>query len=358
MGKDYYAILGVAKNATEDDLKKAYRKKAMKLHPDKAPEGQREAATKKFQEVSEAFDVLSDPKKRQVYDVYGEEGLKGGGPPPEAATGGMPGSGMPGGGFTATGGFPGGGGGTYTFSGRDAEELFRKMFGGINMGMMDDDPMGGFGGLGGMFGGMPGMPGRGGPRTPPQPGARRGAVKGETATMDLQLSLEELLHGTTKRLRLTRRVADAASGGLRSVSEELQINVKPGWKDGTKITFQGKGDQTDPCMEPGDIVFVVRTKPHPRFQRDGDDLVGSVECPLRTALCGGVVSVTTLEGRQVRVPVQAGAQPGSTVTLPGSGMPRSKRPGERGSLRVKLDVRVPKLSQSALDIVADVLPAQ
>ncbi|KAG0296624.1 DnaJ sub B member 4, partial [Dissophora globulifera] len=254
MGADYYGILGVPKDADENQIKKAYRKLALKYHPDK---NTTEEAKKKFHDISEAYEVLSDKQKRGIYDELGEEGLKRGGPPGAGEAGGFPG------GFSGTSGFPVGGGRTYTFTSggpggggggfrpTDAEDIFRQFFasfgggGGAHPGMDDDDDdMGGFGGAGmrggmGGMGGMPGMGGMGGmggrgrthPAAPPE--------KPAALERPLAVSLEDLQKGVTKRLKVTRKVRD---GSGRSSDKILTIDVKPGWKAGTKIRFPREGD--------------------------------------------------------------------------------------------------------------------
>ena len=219
-GKDFYDTLGIPRGANETEIKKAYRKLAMKWHPDKNVEG-KEQAEKKFKAVSEAYEVLSDPEKRQMYDL-GEDGLKDG-----------------------LGGGGGGGGG---FNPQNAEDIFAQFFSGGGGGVPGGG--GGFGGGGfggggmpGGFGGMPGMGGHGHghgqrqpERAPPAP-----KKKAEPIEQVLRLTLEEMFYGVTKNLKLTRTVL---TGGRESrVAETLSIDVKPGWKRGTKITFPEKGDE-------------------------------------------------------------------------------------------------------------------
>jgi len=336
MPVDYYKTLGVERSADENELKKAYRKLAMKWHPDKNPDN-KDAATKKFKEISEAYDVLSDPEKRKIYDQFGEEGLKGG---------------MPGG--AGPGGAPGAG---FHYHGVDAdmaEKIFQSFFGGGGFGR-------GFGfgspGRGRAAGGMRGMPGGifnmfggggggggdedmhdafgfGGPRGP-------GPRPPQKTEVDLRLSLEDLFKGVTKRLRITRNVVDDATGKQMPVQEILEIDVRPGWKDGTKITFEGKGDEVR-GGPPGDLVFVVREQPHPRFTRRGNDLHTKVQIPLVTALTGGTVPVVGIDGRRVELALGTVVTPGSMRTLPGEGMPISKQPGKRGDLVVTFDVQFPR----------------
>eukprot|EP00249_Psilotum_nudum_P014744 c24979_g2_i1 orf=285-929(+) len=214
MGVDYYNILKVGRDATDEDLKKAYRKLAMKWHPDKNPNSKKEAEAK-FKGISEAYEALSDPQKRAIYDQYGEEGLKGV-PPPGAA----------GPGFTNAGG-PN----VFRFNPRNAQDIFAEFFGG--------DPfagMGGFGGIGtrsglhpfgeGMFGGFGGtehvFKSFNDTATP---------RKATSVENKLQCTLEELYNGSTRKMKISRNIADA-SGKALPIEEILTIEVKPGWKKG------------------------------------------------------------------------------------------------------------------------------
>jgi len=272
MGKDYYKILGVEKSASDDEIKKAYRKMALKYHPDK---NKSPGAEEKFKEIAEAYDVLSDPKKRKLFDQFGEEGLKGG----------MGGGSAPGGPGGGTGGY------TYTFQG-DPREMFRMFFGGDGVGG-DDDPFGGM--LGGMFGGGLGGTSRvffsqngmgagheqmdidgdpfGGLRNRRTGSFRERGQKRQdpTITHDLPVSLEDVLHGRTKKMKVTRKVVSDDGQSLRTEEKILSIDVRPGWKAGTRITFPREGDQI-PGSIPADVVFIVRDKPHPQFVRDGSDI--------------------------------------------------------------------------------------
>lgn len=352
MGKDYYDILGIQKDASEDDIKKAYRKQALRYHPDK---NKSPGAEDKFKEIAEAYDVLSDPKKKDIYDRFGEEGLKGGGGPP--------------------GGCGGGGGGpgnfSYTFQG-DPHAIFEEFFGGRNPfgqffggrnGGLDEDmdtndPFTRFGmggGGGGMGGGFPrsfssGMGGLGGH------GSMVKKQQDPPVVHDLQVTLEEVLAGGTKKMKISRKRLNPDGRTIRREDKILEVQIKKGWKEGTKITFPKEGDET-PTNIPADVVFVLKDKPHPVFRRDGSDIIYPAKISLRDALCGSTVSAPTLEGRTLSVSTTDVVQPGTKRRISGEGLPYPKRPERRGDLIVEYEVRFPeRLSQSARDTIAQVLP--
>lgn len=347
MGKDYYDILGIKRGASEDDIKKAYRKQALRYHPDK---NKSPGAEDKFKEIAEAYDVLSDPKKKDIYDRFGEEGLKGGGP--------------------SGGGGGGGGPGTfsYTFQG-DPHAIFEEFFGGRNPfgqffshrngGMeeeMDtDDHFGRFGMGGSGMGGFPrsfssGMGGM---------GSHSSVVKKQQdppVVHDLQVSLEDVLLGCTKRMKISRKRLNPDGRTVRTEDKILEVQIKKGWKEGTKITFPKEGDQT-PTNIPADVVFVLKDKSHPVFRRDGSDIVYPARISLRDALCGCTVNAPTLEGKTMTVSTTDIVQPGMKRRISGEGLPYPKRPDRRGDLIVEYEVRFPeRLSQSARDTIAQVLP--
>ncbi|XP_043689709.1 dnaJ homolog subfamily B member 13-like [Telopea speciosissima] len=326
MGVDYYKILQVDKNAKDEDLKKAYRKLAMKWHPDKNPNNKREAEAK-FKEISEAYEVLSDAQKRAIYDQYGEEGLKGQVPPP--------GSGGPGGAqFFHTGDGPT----VFRFNPRNADDIFAEFFG-------FSSPFGGMGGGGGgTWGGSRFRSGLFSDDLFSSYGEAGGSMnqgprKAAPIEIRLPCSLEELYKGTTKKMKISREIADV-SGKTIPVEEILTINLKPGWKKGTKITFPEKGNE-QPNVTPADIVFIIDEKPHNVFTRDGNDLIVAEKIPLVEALTGHTVHLTTLDGRKLTIPINNVIHPNYEEVVPGEGMPIPKDPSKKGNLRIKFDIKFP-----------------
>ncbi|CAL5420335.1 unnamed protein product [Camellia sinensis] len=362
MGVDYYKVLQVDRNAKDDDLKKAYRKLAMKWHPDKNPNNKKDAESK-FKQISEAYDVLSDPQKRAVYDQYGEEGLKGQVPPPGA------------GGFYA--GSDGGGGGptTFRFNPRSADDIFSEFFG-------FNSPFGGMGDMGGSRASASGFPrgmfgedifssfrgGAGGE------GSGHVPRKGAAIERNLPCSLEDLYKGTTKKMKISRDVIDASGlgntssnrpicqkwktqiGSLSAVvieshsmrnkvrpttmEEILTIEIKPGWKKGTKITFPEKGNEQRGVI-PSDLVFIIDEKPHSVFKRDGNDLVVTQKISLVEALTGFTAQITTLDGRNLTVAINSIISPTYEEVVKGEGMPIPKEPSTKGNLRIKFNIKFP-----------------
>ncbi|GAX73987.1 hypothetical protein CEUSTIGMA_g1437.t1 [Chlamydomonas eustigma] len=373
MGRDYYSELNVSNSATDDELKKSYRKLAMKWHPDKNPHN-RDAAAERFKRISEAYDVLSDSEKRKIYDQFGEEGLKGGA--------GMPQPGPEG--STATSAGPSG----FHYSGVDqdtAERIFKAFFsggsspfgtgpggaffsssegfaqpsaGGMNFfsfngtssgphpstsghpsrqgdGSMED-LLGGFGARGPSTGFM-GSAGHS--------GIRHGNVSRRPmqSEVPLKLTLEELMRGTKKKLRVTRKIVDGASGKSLPVQDMIEVEVQPGWKSGTRITFEGKGDEHPPGRPADDLVLIVEELPHSRFKRSGNDLHTTIQLSLVTALTGGTVQVQGLDGQALQLPLNEIITPASQKVIHGQGMPISKAEGKkRGDLYVKFEIMFPR----------------
>ncbi|KAI6197165.1 J domain-containing protein [Aphelenchoides besseyi] len=333
MGKDYYKVLGVAKGATDDEIKKAYRKMALKFHPDKNKEPGAEA---KFKEVAEAYDVLSDPKKKEIYDKFGEEGLK------------ADGAGHPGGAGSAGAG-PGY---HYTFQG-DPMRMFAQAFGGQGGIFADFTGMGG--GMGGpemmfggddMFGGFPGgMHMNGG-------GARRQQKRRNCAARS---SGQFGRHSQGMYEEDENHKIVSPNGQTRTEDKVLTVTIKPGWKSGTKITFPKEGDQY-PGHVAADIAFVIKDKPHPKFKRANIIYVHRIS--LRDALIGTSLNVPTLDGTTYPLRIDTVIKPKMTRTIAGQGLPMHKTPNRRGDLIVEFDVKFPEtLSPAAKELIKNALPA-
>ncbi|KAG5604223.1 hypothetical protein H5410_025715 [Solanum commersonii] len=291
MGVDYYNLLKVSRNAGEEDLKRSYKRLAMKWHPDKNSQNNKEAEAK-FKQISEAYDVLSNPQKRQIYDLYGEDALKSG----QFA------SASP----TSAGSATGNGRG-FRFNTRDAEDIFAEIFGGSE----------GFSSGSGA-------------------GVGRKAAPVENK---LPCSLEELYKGSRRKMKISRILLDD-SGKPTTVEEVLAIHIKPGWKKGTKITFPEKGDY-EYGAAPGDLIFVIDEKPHALFKRDGNDLVMNQKISLLDALTGKTINLTTLDGRELTIPIKEIVKPGQELIIQNEGMPISKERGKKGNLKIKFDIKFP-----------------
>ncbi|KFK43323.1 hypothetical protein AALP_AA1G109800 [Arabis alpina] len=315
MGIDYYNVLKVTRNANEDDLKKSYRRMAMKWHPDKNPNSNNEAEAK-FKQISEAYEVLSDPQRRQIYDQYGEEGLKSSDLPTAAETAAQNRS------YSSE--FP--------YYPRDAEDIFEEFF------REDSYPGGRTRGDGGHGGDgrrkfKSAEAGSQANRKTPPVNRKAPAIESKLAC-----TLEELYKGAKKKMRISRVVPDDF-GRPKTVQEILKIDIKPGWKKGTKITFPEKGNQ-EPGVTPADLIFVVDEKPHSVFKRDGNDLIVEKKVSLIDALTGVTISLTTLDGRNLTIPVLDIVRPGQEIVIPNEGMP-TKDPLKRGELRVNFEILFP-----------------
>ncbi|KAH3665430.1 hypothetical protein OGAPHI_003614 [Ogataea philodendri] len=320
-----YDLLGVSSSASDAELKKAYRKQALKYHPDK-PGGNAE----KFKEISEAYEILSDADKREVYDQYGLEAARG-----NAPAGGSP---FGGAGGTSGGGFGGAGG--RTFSQADAFNLFNQfggfeeMFGGDTGGFRSSRGGSPFGfssmGGGGMPGGFGGMGGGG------MPGGFANAQPRETPIVDLNVPvpLELLYTGGSKKMKIKRK---GYSGQLEE--KIIDINIKPGWKTGTKITYPNEGDYQDGTRQT--LRFTIVQKPNDTFTREDNNLKTTVKLSFQESLLGFDRDVMTLDGRRIPLSKSSPTQPGSSTTYPGLGMPISKSPGSRGDLIIEFKVDYP-----------------
>jgi len=307
--KDYYAVLGVAKTATEKEIKQAYRRLARKLHPDVNPGDK--AAESRFKEINEAYEVLGDPAKRKKYDdlganwrMYEQAQQQGYGP-----------------------GFPGGGGwsvdteagpgGFRTMSPDEVEE----MFGG--QGIFSDFFRTFFGG-----GGVEPQPS--GRRTRSARTSRQRA--GDDVEQEIQLTLEDAFQGATRRISIKR------DGHARTVD----VRIPAGIRDGSRVRVPGEGAPGSGGGTTGDLYLRVRLAPHPRFERKGQDLHVKVGVPVTIAALGGEAPVPTLAGRDLRLKVPEATQNGQVFRLRGQGMPAVGKPDQRGDLYATVEVEMPK----------------
>jgi DnaJ-class molecular chaperone len=311
--RDYYAVLGVPKTASDADIKRAYRKLARKYHPDLNPNDR--TAETKFKEVNEANEVLGDPEKRRKYDELGANWRAYDQPPPPGA------GGVPPGWNVHTGGGPGGG--TYRTM---SPEQMRDIFG-------TDDPFSDFfhtyfGGAGAAGGGGAEFTGAfgGGGRRGRAPRARRG----RDLQQAVELTLEEAYTGAARRL-----VIQQADG-----SRSVEVRIPAGVKDGARVRAAGSGESS-PGGTSGDLFLEVHILPHARFERRGQDLYTHVPIPVTTAVLGGEVTVSTLSGSTLRLKVPEMTQGGRVFRLRGHGMPVVGRPDDRGDLYATADVQIP-----------------
>lgn len=346
--RDYYEVLGVSRDATPDDLKKAYRKLAVKYHPDKNPGDK--AAEEKFKEVSEAYDVLNDADKRAAYDRYGHAAFAGG-----------------------MGGPAGGGGGGF----HNPFDIFNEVFGG--------------GGGGGIF---ETFFGGGGGRSRRADGPQRGA----DLRYGLEITLEEAAHGAQREIDYERQVGcktcrgsgstsgsgkkscrtcggvgqvimsrgifqvqqacpdcqgsgeivsdpcrDCRGTGMTKESARVRINIPAGIEDGSRLRSSGNGNAGTKNGPAGDLYVVIQVKQHEIFEREGDDLHCQMPLSFTSAALGGEITVPTM-GAKATVKVPAGTQNGTTFRLRGKGM-KTLGSDHHGDLYVHVQIAVPtKLS--------------
>lgn len=305
MVKDYYNILGVSEGASKEEIKKAFRKLAKEHHPDRH-KGDPEAEAK-FKDLSEAYSTLSDDQKRQEYDMLRKYG-------------GQPGGGFPGGGFGAGGpeGFDfshfgqrgQGGNFTFRFGGRGFEDL--------------EDILGGLFGGGG-FGGQRG----------PDPFAdmqrkaqqRRGARKGSDVNLTVKVSFDQMVKGTSRKIR------------TRDKGKSLRVKIPRGVEDGAKIRLRGQGHLGSYGGQNGDIILTVRVMPDQNFEREGNNVITSVEVSFKDAILGVKKNVKTLT-KTVALNIPPGTQPGTRMRLKGMGLSVGDAPA--GDLFVEVKVTIPK----------------
>ncbi|MHA3770449.1 DnaJ C-terminal domain-containing protein [Verrucomicrobiota bacterium sgz303538] len=307
--KDYYSVLGVPRNATEEEIKKAFRKLARQHHPDTAKPKDKAAAEEKFKEINEAYDVLSTPEKRRRYDELGADWERGGGgfqPPPGGGVGG------------AWRGATGGGEGyeEYHFGGTGFSDFFEQFFGGRARG----------------YGGAPGAEPFGGEYRQP-----RGPVRGNDVEGDILVTLEEAINGSTRNISL-QRVNPKTS---QSETETIKVHVPPGVLDGQIIRVPGKGGQGIDGGPPGDIYLRVRIAAHPDFRIAGADLYYDLDVAPWEPVLGETIQVPTAGGGRANVRIPPGTNNGQKLRIRGQGLPKG-RTGERGDLYVVITVELPK----------------
>ena len=320
MGKDYYKILGVSRTATPQEIKSAYRKLAMKFHPDKNKEP---GAEEKFKEISEAYQALTNPQ-----------------PTPEQSQG------VPG--FSSFS-FQTGSGGSF----KDPFDLFKEVFNGHS----------GFQGM--ETAGIPGMSmffsssnqddtGSNFPSFLNMRSSKR--EKDPDIIHEVGVTLDQVYKGATKKLKIGRNVL-TPSGESHYTEEVVEIHIKPGWKEGTKITFKEKGEQRSGRI-PADVVFLIKDKPHEVFTRDGSNIRYKQKLSLKDALLPPVrLSVPTLDNTNMSVTLQNIVAPNSQHILTGQGLPLVKEPYRRGDLILDFDVNFPqKLPQSSTPLIERALP--
>ncbi|CAF1135927.1 unnamed protein product [Adineta ricciae] len=299
MSKDPYRILQLTRSATDKDIKAAYRRLALKFHPLKNSNDPNSAM--KFYDIAEAYDILSDNRRRAIYDQFGDEGLRCGVPTGTENE------------WTDE----------YVFHG-DADKVFRDFFGGDNpfadfyTSAAQDRSLG--------FGCVDGR------------GRRR---KDPPIVRDLLLSLEDCYHGAIKKIKISRRIMndDGISSSIRE--KILSITVKRGWLPGTQVTFEGEGDQ-GPNNIPSDLVFTVKDKPHPNFRRENADLIHTAKINLGHALTGITLHIEHLDGRLLDIPVNEIVRPGYKKRIPGQGMPLMSDADKYGDLIIEFDVEYPR----------------
>jgi molecular chaperone DnaJ len=306
-GKDFYRILGVSRNASEKDIKQAYRRLARKHHPDLNPGDK--SAEARFKDINAAYEVLSNPEKRKKYDQFGDQW--------EYAEQ-----------FAKAGGGGGvrwdfGQGGT-TFEYGDAGDLgdiFSSLFGGAGVGSR----------------------------------VRRGPQRGQDMESPIEVSLEEAYHGSTRVIRLQAEEPCSACGGtgrvgnrvctmcngagVKATPRRLEVKIPAGVRDGSRIRIGGEGVPGRAGGSKGDLYLVVKVLPHTLFGRKGDDLYTEVSVPLATAILGGEVIVPTLNGNlSLKIPPET--QNGKVFRLAGKGMPQLGN-ANYGSLFAKVKVVLP-----------------
>ncbi|HCI80665.1 MAG TPA: molecular chaperone DnaJ [Ktedonobacter sp.] len=333
--KDYYKILGVARGASADDIKKAFRKLARKYHPDVNP-GDKKAEAK-FKEINEAYEVLSDPEKRGKYDTLGPNWQEQFGP-------------------SGFGGFGGGTRRSYSTGGRGGQEsqfdpnnfsdFFETLFGRSN----------GFGTAGGRTGGANGMGGMGnmGNMGGMRSDMRRRA--GDDIEQPVEVTLQEAFIGGVRTFNIQsteecptchgtgevngKTCSTCGGQGMVPRNKRIQVKIPAGVDNGSKIRVAGEGQPGIGGGPRGDLFLVISVKPDAAYERKGDDLYEDVDVDLVTAMLGGEVVVPMLDGKRLKLTIPAETQNGRTFRLAGKGMPHLRGEGS-GNLFARVHVVLP-----------------
>jgi curved DNA-binding protein len=297
--RDYYKVLGVDRNATEDEIKRSYRKLALEHHPDRNPGNK--SAEDKFKEINEAYQVLSDPEKKSRYDQLGASYKN----------------------YTQHGGSPG------NFNWEDWF-VQNPRGGNVRVDVGDLGDIFGNEGLGdfsdffrSIFGGMTGM---GSASRNPNNQYARTAQSPQTFQQNVPISFAEAYNGTTRRIELDGR--------------QKEVIIPRGAKTGTKVRVS-EAISTAPNRPKSDLFLVIQVANDPQYQRKKDNLYKSLDIDLYTAVLGGEVKVPTLSGNVV-LSIPPGTQPGQTFRLAGRGMPLLKNPKKFGDMMVKINLNIPK----------------
>lgn len=294
--RDYYEVLGISKHADEKEIKRAYRKLAKKYHPDSNPGDAQ--AEKNFKEVTEAYNVLSDDKKRKLYDQFGfaafDEGAQ------ESGFGGFKRTaGSEGFGFGNSGNYR-----EYHFEGQDMDDLFGNIFGD----MFGNGKRSGF--------------------------RQSSAKKGQDVLSDVTICFEDAAFGCDKLIRLS---GDDTSGAVQT----LKVHIPAGIDEGKSVRLKGKGLPGSGGGPSGDLLLKVHIMPKPGFERKGTDVYTNAEIPYTTAVFGGEAQVDTLYGK-VMCRIPAGIQPGNKIRLKGKGIVSMKDPTVHGDEYVTVQIQVPR----------------
>jgi DnaJ-class molecular chaperone len=307
---DYYKTLELKRDCTDADIKKSYRQLAIQWHPERNQSKNKEAVAEMFRSLSEAYCVLSDAKLRAIFDQYGEKGLK---------------TGIPNG--------KGGNVGAWTFN-VNPDEHFREFFGSFSpfADFFNEDA-----GYASLF----------------NAAGASGDTKVESQVINLYCSLEELYLGCTKKQKVVTQKLGTDGASTAPSEKILTVEVSAGWREGTKITFTCEGDEAED-METGDVVFILREKPHPRFTRSKNDLNYSANLTLSQALTGVTINIPTLDGRTLPIAINQIVTPGSSKRVAGEGMPIPK--GGCGNLNISFNVSFPdELSEDQKSSIKDAL---